>query len=158
MTPDSTGRQPAGAPPPVPADEPGVGAEGRPSIPVVAEQLRVGTEIVDTGRVRLAKTVREREVVVDEPLFEEQVVIERVRVDRAVDGPVVVRQEGDTLIVPILEEVPVVVRQLMLREEVRITRRRVETRKPQRVTLRAEEVSVERSDIGDAPGGAPPGA
>jgi len=65
-------------------------------------------------------------------------------VDRVVAGPVPVRHEGDTMIVPVLEEVLVVEKRLVLKEELRVTRRRVETREPQTVTLRREDVVVER--------------
>jgi stress response protein YsnF len=44
----------------------------------------------------------------------------------------------------VLEEVLVVEKRLLLKEEVRITKRRIETHMPQRVILRREEVAVER--------------
>jgi len=50
------------------------------------------------------------------------------------------------MIVPILEEVVVVEKRLMLKEELHISKQRIETHKPQRVTLRSEEVNVERID------------
>ncbi len=117
-------------------------------IPVLEERLDVGTRRVETGGgVRVRKTVEEREASVDEPLTKEEVEVERVAVDRPVDGPVAVRYEGDTMIVPILEEVLVVEKRLVLKEEIRITRRRRELHAPQRVTLRREHATVER--IGD---------
>ncbi len=54
------------------------------------------------------------------------------------------RQEGDTLIVPLLEEVLVVQKQLLLKEEVHISKKRTEQHHPEQVTLRSEQVSVER--------------
>jgi stress response protein YsnF len=48
------------------------------------------------------------------------------------------------MIVPILEEVLVVEKRLMLKEELHISRRRVEVHKPQHITLRSEEVIIER--------------
>ncbi|WP_435017803.1 YsnF/AvaK domain-containing protein [Tundrisphaera sp. TA3] len=115
-------------------------------VPVVAESVEVGKRTVETGRVRIHKTVRTVEEVVDEPLVREEVDVERVPVGRVVEGPVGNRQEGDTLIVPILEEVLVVEKRLMLKEELRITRRKVEHRSPESVTLRVEEATVERID------------
>jgi uncharacterized protein (TIGR02271 family) len=122
-------------------------------VPVIEEELRVGKRVVETGRVRIHKTVREHEEVVDEPLMREEYDIERVPVDEFVDGPVGPRQEGDTLIVPVLEEVLVVEKRLVVREELRITRRRTEEREPHSVTLRSEEVSVERTDADESDGG-----
>jgi uncharacterized protein (TIGR02271 family) len=117
-------------------------------IPVVFEELSVGKREVEVGRVRVTKLVREQQQTVDEPLFAEEVVVERVTVNRVVDGPVEVRHEGDTMIVPLLEEVLVVEKRLMLREEVRVTKRRTETHKPRTVSLRKEDVEIERLEAG----------
>jgi len=113
-------------------------------IPLVAEELAVGKREVEAGRVRVTKLVQEEDRVVDQPLTSEEVVVERVPVNRVVNGPVEVRHEGETMIVPLLEEVLVVEKRLMLREEVRISRRRTETHHPQTVTLRKEDVQIER--------------
>jgi len=113
-------------------------------VPVVQEVVDVQKRWVESGRVRVTKVVHRREEVVDEPLLREEVEVERVAVNRVVEGPVATRQEGDVLIVPVLEEVLVVEKRLMLKEELHIRRRRVEESRPQRVSLRAEEARVER--------------
>jgi uncharacterized protein (TIGR02271 family) len=113
-------------------------------VPVMEEELRVGKRVVETGRVRVTKTVSEREELVDVPLMREEFDVERVPVNAFVDGPVAPRHEGETLVVPVLEEVLVVEKRLLVREELRITRRTSEEHRPQRVTLLSEEVSVER--------------
>lgn len=119
-------------------------------VPVVMEELDVQRRQVETGRVRLTKVVREHEEMVDEPLLREEVTVERSAINQIVNEPVPVRYEGDTMIVPVLEEILVVEKRLVLKEEIRITRQRVEWREPQRVTLRSEEVLVERVDPSDA--------
>jgi uncharacterized protein (TIGR02271 family) len=113
-------------------------------IPVIEEELDVQKRVVETGKVRVTKVVHELESVIDEPLFRDEVEVERVLIDRVVDGPVSVRYEDDTMIVPIMEEVLVVEKRLVLKEELHIHKRRVETHQPQQVTLRREEVRVER--------------
>jgi uncharacterized protein (TIGR02271 family) len=115
-------------------------------LPVMAEALDVQKRPVETGRVRIHKTVQAREVLVDEPLLREEVIIERVPVNRVVEGPLPVRYEGDTMIISLLEEVLVVDTRLLLTEEVHITTRRTETHTPERVTLRREDVTIERVD------------
>jgi stress response protein YsnF len=62
-----------------------------------------------------------------------------------------IREEGDVLIVPILEEIMVVEKRLVLKEELRI--RRTRSTRPERQThrLRRETVAVERPDITQAP-------
>ena len=115
-------------------------------LPIIEEELSVEKREVETGRVRIRKTVRERQEVVDEPLLQEEAEIRRVAVNRIVDGPVPVRYEGDTMIVPLLEEVIVTEKRLLLKEELHISVRQFEGRNPQTVTLRSEEATVERLD------------
>lgn len=115
-------------------------------IPLAAEQLDVSKREVVTGRVRINKLVREHQETVDEPLLREQVKVERVPVNRVVEQPASARQEGDTLIIPILEEVLVVEKRLMLKEEIHVTVQRTTVNEPQTVTLRSEEVNIERLD------------
>ncbi|AWL03209.1 YsnF/AvaK domain-containing protein [Massilia oculi] len=118
-------------------------------IPVVEEQLAVGTRMVDTGRgVRIHKTVTEQTVTVDERLLRDELRIEHVPVDRLVgaDEAPGHRHEGDTLVIPVLEEVLVVERKLRIREELHITRVRHEERHVETVPLKAEWVEVERFD------------
>ncbi len=118
------------------ADEPVV-------VPVLAETLAVGKRTVVTGGVRVTKRVSEREETVDEPLLREDVHVERVPVNQIVAEAPQARYEGDMLIVPVLEEVLVVEKRLMLKEEVRIQRAQTQTHQPQQVLLRAEDVVIE---------------
>jgi len=113
-------------------------------VPVLVEELEVQKRVVETGTVRLTKVVHEREALVDEPLFREEVEVTHVPIQRVVDAPIPVREEHGTLIISVMEEVLVVEKRLMLKEEIHIRRHRVETRQPQQVTLRREEVSIER--------------
>jgi uncharacterized protein (TIGR02271 family) len=113
-------------------------------VPVIAEELAVQKRVIETGKVRIKKVVQEREAIVDEPLFGEEVEIERVPIQRVVEGPVPVRYEDDTVIVSVLEEVLVVEKRLLLKEELHIRKRRVETHQPQQVMLRHEEARIER--------------
>ena len=133
----------------------GGAADERVVVPVVAEQLDVQKRRVESGGVRIRKVVREREEVVDEPLVREEVQVRRVPVNRVVDGPVPVRHVGDTMIISLLEEVLVVEKRLMLKEELHVAKTEVETYKPQRVTLRSEEAIVERADEAGRPGPRP---
>jgi uncharacterized protein (TIGR02271 family) len=114
-------------------------------IPVVREEVEVEKRRVETGRVRVRKVVREREEFVDEDLLREEVEIERIPLNRVVDAPEQIRSEGDVLIIPVLEEVLVVQKQLVLKEELRVRRRAVSTPHRQRAVLRSEEAIVEHS-------------
>ena len=121
----------------VPQDKPLV-------VPVLVEELDVQKRLVETGKVRITKVVHERETLVDELLFHDKVAITRVPMQRVVDGPVPVREENGTTIISIVEEVLVVEKRLMLREEIHIRKQRIETHQPQHITLRSEEVRIER--------------
>jgi uncharacterized protein (TIGR02271 family) len=116
-------------------------------LPVIQETLAVETRPVETGRIRIRKVVHEREELVDPPLLRDEVKIERVPINRVVEGPLPVHYEGDTMIISLLEEVLVVETRLLLKEEVHITTRRTETHTPERVTLRHEDVTIERVDL-----------
>jgi uncharacterized protein (TIGR02271 family) len=128
-------------------------------IPVVREELDVGTRRVETDAgVRVRKTVEEKVQLIDEPLHKDELAVERVAVGCYVAEPVAIRYEGETMVVPVLEEVLVVEKRLLLKEEVRITRRRSEHRNPQRVTLREEHAEVERFRDGEVVSAADPHA
>lgn len=123
--------------------------DARRVIPVVVEEAAVSKRTVERGKIRLHKRVHEREEVVNTETIEERVEVERVPVNQVVDEPPEIRQEGDTTIYPVLEEELVVVKRLVVKEEVRVRRVRNIKRDPRRITLRSEEIQVEREDLGE---------
>ena len=114
------------------------------TIPVVEETARVKKRAVSRGRVRVEKVVTEREEVIDTSSFEDEIEIERVARDVVLKKPAQPRREGDTLIVPVMEEITVVEKRLILKEELYIRRRKVKVPRSERVRLRREEVRVDR--------------
>lgn len=116
-------------------------------IPLLAERLEVSKREVEAGRVRITKTVREETQTIDRPLMKERVNVDRVEINRFVPEPVPVRYEGDVMIVPVLEEVLVIEKRLMLKEELRISKHAHEVSAPQAVTVRIEEAHVERVPV-----------
>jgi uncharacterized protein (TIGR02271 family) len=98
---------------------------------------------VERGSVRIHTRVETVPSEITVEAGHDEVVVERVPVDRQVDAAPSPRQEGDTLVIPVVEEVLVVEKRLVVREEVRITRRRVTTAVPIRETVRREVVEVE---------------
>ena len=118
----------------------------REVIPVVEEQPVILKRKKLTGGIRVRTVVREDEKVIDEPLASEEVEVVRVLLDRWVEAPIPVRQEGETTIITLLEEVAVVEKRLRATEEVRITKRQSVRQSAQHVTLRHEEAVVERLD------------
>src|SRR5271165_232769 len=125
-------------------------------LPLMAEELAVAKQVVETGRVRVARVTRQREQLIDEVLARETAEIERTPIGRQVDAMPAVREEGDTIVIPIVEEVLVVERRLFLKEEVRIRRARSTERHQETVTLRHQEAVVTRLPVeAPADGGGP---
>jgi uncharacterized protein (TIGR02271 family) len=125
-------------------------------IPLLAEELEVSKQVVETGRVQIARVTHEREQLIDELLARETVEIERSPIGRPIDAMPAVREEGDTIVVPIVEEVLVVERRLFLKEELRIRRVRTTERHQETVILRHQEavftrVPVEAPAAGQSP-------
>ncbi|HZY18115.1 MAG TPA: YsnF/AvaK domain-containing protein [Ramlibacter sp.] len=116
------------------------------AIPVTEERLEIGREVVDTGRVRLRKQVDEVPAEVKAQLSSEVVEVRRMPVGRVVAEAPAVRQEGDEMVVPVVEERLVTRKELVLVEEIRLVRRREVREDRLEVTLRREHVRVERLD------------
>jgi stress response protein YsnF len=118
-------------------------------IPLVEETATVGKRQVVTGRVRVQTITDTIEEVAQANVQRETVEVTRVPIDRMVETAPEVRTEGDVTIVPVLEEVLVVEKRLLLKEELHI-RRRVETETVKvPVTLRKQRAVVERTDPDD---------
>ncbi len=132
-----------------PPDRPGPDGERR--IPLLEETLSVAKRRVETGRVRVEVKVVEREQPFELELDREEVEVRRLPVGTPVDAVPETRREGDTLIVPVVEEEVVVTKRLVLREEIHITRRSVSRTERASVALRSEEAVVSRVE-GDGPG------
>jgi uncharacterized protein (TIGR02271 family) len=113
-------------------------------IPLHAEEVSVSKQRVVTGRMRVATVTREHEQLVEELLDRDHVEIERVAIGKEVDKAPPVRQEGDTLIIPIVEEVVVVERRLKLKEEIRVHRTHETQPYRERVVLRKQEAVITR--------------
>ncbi|HEY0656982.1 MAG TPA: YsnF/AvaK domain-containing protein, partial [Pyrinomonadaceae bacterium] len=113
-------------------------------IPVIQEEIVVDKYIVEKGKVRVSKRISQHEEIIDEPLFHEEVKVERVPVNKIIDASPSVRQEGDTLIIPIVEEQVFVQKRLVLVEELRVRKEVIETHQPLKVTLLKEQVEVNR--------------
>ncbi len=127
--------------------------EGVEVIPVIQETVRIEKRLVETGRVVVHKTVTERDETVEAMLARQDLSVERIPVGRVVTEAPASRQEGDTLIVPVLEEVLVVEKRLMLKEELHIRTANSQQAVQETVRLRSEKVTIEQSgEPGVSPG------
>jgi uncharacterized protein (TIGR02271 family) len=124
---------------------------GETRIPLLEEQLAFATREIDLGEIRVHKTVEQAEEVRSGQLNREDVEVQRIRVDRRVTEPEVSRQEGDWLIIPVMEEVFVVEKHLMVTEEIRIRKQLVTEDAEVRETVRRERATVEDTRVPRAP-------
>lgn len=119
-------------------------------IPLIEERARVDKRVVERAVVRISTSIKQSDHVIAEPLRHEEIEIQRVPVNKEVDSMPSVRQEGDVVVIPVVEERAVLVKRLVLVEELHVHRHVIEEIVDTPVSLRSTEISVERR-------GSPPG-
>jgi uncharacterized protein (TIGR02271 family) len=121
-------------------------ATGDPDVlRLFAEDATVSRQVIETGRVRVAKVTHTRDHNIDELLARTNVEVNRVPVGRLIDAMPAIREDGDLTIVPIVEETVVVERRLLLKEELHIRRVQTTERHQQTVKLRYQTAEVTRT-------------
>ncbi len=127
----------------IPAETKGEAEEHYATLTLSEEDLDVSTRWAETGRVIVRKRV---ETVPQEKTIElaqEGVEVERVRINDVIDELPQVRTEGETTIIPVVEEVLIVEKRYRLVEEVRVTSTRSSQPHTIREDLRREVVEFE---------------
>lgn len=114
------------------------------TIALVEEALRVGKREVTSGRVRVRSLTDTVEELAKATLDEETVEVTRVPVGREVDAAPAVRTEEGVVIVPVMEEVLIVEKRLVLKEELHIRRQVTQENVEVPVTLRKQRAVIER--------------
>lgn len=118
--------------------------EGERRIPVIEERARIDKQTVERAVVRISTSIKQTEHILSETLRHEEVEIQRVPVNKEVDAMPGVRQEGDVVVIPVVEERAVLVKRLVLIEELHVRRQVIEKIVQTPVSLRCTEISVER--------------
>lgn len=115
-------------------------------VPVHEEHLVPTTHEVEFGQVRFHKRVETVPVETIVDVKHDEVAVERIAVNRPVEGGHIpaARHEGDTLIIPVLEEVIFTEKRLMLVEEIHVTQRQVSEEVPIQDSVRREYIEIER--------------
>lgn len=126
------------------------------ALPLWAEHVTVGRRLVAGDRVAVRRITRHEEHAIDETLRHERVEVERVPIGREVQAVPEVRDDGELMVVPVVEEQLVVRRRLVLTEEIRLRRVRSERRHTDTVTIRRQVAEISRiPPAADTPGPAP---
>jgi stress response protein YsnF len=132
---------------PEPKSDEHAGSSQEPvSMAVTQEDVLIGVEKQETGAVRVHKVVHEESLEVPVTLRSEQVQVHRVSINRPVESEYGPRQEGDTLVIPVFEYVPIIEMRLMLKEEVHVTKQVSAEDTVQSVSVKKDEVVVEKRD------------
>jgi uncharacterized protein (TIGR02271 family) len=118
-------------------------------IPVIEESARILKRKVETGKVRIEKKVVSERQTLRAPVRHEHVEIERVEVNRPVDEYPDIRVEGDTTIIPVVEETFEVIKRLVLKEEIRVQKITDEDIQDLQAELRREQVEIHRLSEGE---------
>lgn len=117
-------------------------------VPILAhaEQLTVDVREVEKARVRIQKSIEHEPVQEDIELGTEIVNIERVPSGEEYDEMPKSWYDGETLVIPVVEEILVITRRYLVVENVLITRRRVTHTEHIETELRREVVTVREED------------
>ncbi len=119
------------------------------AVPVLEERLTLQRREVETGRVRVRLRTEAEETRLQADLRSEAVEVERIPIGRQLaegEAPPATREEeeGRVLVIPVLEEVLVVEKRLVLREELRLRRTNRSEPVEMPVTLRRQHAEIDR--------------
>jgi stress response protein YsnF len=115
-------------------------------IPLHVEEISVSRREIKKANIQVALVTGTREQLIAEELTQVRVEIERVPINRTVAVAPPTRQEGDITIIPVMEEIVVVERRLVLKEEVRVRRVSTKQQHQETVVLRQQEAVVTREE------------
>lgn len=115
-------------------------------LPMVEESVSIQRRDVETDRIRVRTVVDAEDVLVEEQLHVGQLDVVRESVEREVAEAPAPYREGDTLIIPVVEERLVIEKRLFVVEELRITSTSLEKAVQIPVSLRRTRAIVERDD------------
>ena len=115
-------------------------------IPIVEERARIEKTMVERGVVSITTSVKESEELIEDALRHQEVDIQHVSINSEVDSIPRIRQDGDVIVIPIVEERAVIVKRLFLVEELHVRVNTVEETVNIPVVLQSTEVSVERKE------------
>jgi len=114
-------------------------------LPLTEERLDVEKKWVKAGEVIVRREVETQDQTIPVDLAYEEVSVQRIPVGQVFDEEhrPRQRQEGDTIIIPVVEEQIVVLKRYLVREEIRITRKRTMRHEDVKGTVRRDNIFVE---------------
>lgn len=116
-------------------------------VPIYQEQASFSKRRIVTARVKISRVTHKSEKLLTETLAQQRVKIDRIPIGKLIDAVPKIREKGDAIIIPIVEEIPVVKHRLVLVEEVWVRRVRRKENHRERVTLRCQKAVVTRDPV-----------
>ena len=111
------------------------------------EILRVEKQSIVSGAVQVRTETEVIEENLSVSLDSQTVEVTRVPVNKTINSAPAIRTEGDVTIIPIIEEVAVVQKQLILKEELHVRRRTTTQQAEVPVTRRKQRAVIDRQDF-----------
>lgn len=115
---------------------------GEEKLPLVEEVLNIEKQQT-TRKVRVHTKLEIVEERIEEELTTEQVFVTRKTVNAYVDAAPTIRTVGDLTIIPVLEEVLVLEKKLLLKEEIYIQRKEIRETVVETVPVRKQRAVIE---------------
>lgn len=113
------------------------------TIPVIEQRVTVDVRPAPEKTLRARRKIVTESRVVEVPVWQERIEVERVPVDQVVTEAPSAHYEGDVLVIPCVEEIPVVEIRLRVREELRVRVVRERHVHRETVTLRRHDIEIE---------------
>lgn len=119
------------------------------SMPLAEEQASIAKQRKVHSRISLTRSTQEVEKLLETELTHEHVDIEHVAKNYQVadDYSAEIRQEGDVLIIPVIEEQVEIITRRVLKEEIHIHKHASKEDFQQKVTLRNQEVKITKQKL-----------
>ena len=117
-------------------------------IPVIREVLVVDKQAIETGKVRISKKTYHDQAIEQIELMAQKVSVERRQINEYVDSAPAVRYENGVTIIPVIKEVLVTEKRMLLVEEIHICSQTTSRVAEVNQTLLRQEIEVVRTDSG----------
>ena len=119
-------------------------------IRVHQEALHISKEVVEKRKIQIHKNVHTETVTHDIPLLNETIKIEHIDFNKEITEIPKVRVEGNVTIIPVIEEVAMVTKKLMLVKEVYLTKEQHKKVEHIENKLRKETVTIDKMNLKDS--------
>jgi len=118
------------------------------TVSLAEERVELGTRKVVDRRIRITRSTKADEKLIETELTHEDALIKRVAKNEAVKPGNIpqVRQEGEVTIIPVIEERIEIVKHYFLTEEIHVIKKRRKETHQENITLRSQEINISTED------------